>query len=168
MKNMKKNEGFTLIEILVVIGIIAVLATIVLIAINPARQFAQARDSQRVSNLNSILNSVGQRIADGQGDFTKSFVIGPDTITCPDLPGPGVADALEVTVGSSAVGEIDLECLVPTYIPDMPFDPRDGTKDTTKTLTAYKIYQDGVGRVHVIAEATEDAITRTDPIETVR
>mgnify|MGYP001577336152 CR=1 FL=1 len=70
MKNSKR--GFTLIEILVVIGIIALLATIVLIAINPARQFAQARDSQRVSNLNAILNAVGQRIADNKGLFRST------------------------------------------------------------------------------------------------
>src|SRR3989344_8197864 len=62
-----QKGGFTLIEILVVIGIIAILAAIVIIAINPARQFKQARDTQRTSNVNAILNAVGQFIADNKG-----------------------------------------------------------------------------------------------------
>jgi prepilin-type N-terminal cleavage/methylation domain-containing protein len=53
-----KRQGFTLIEILVVIGLIAVLAAVVLIAVNPARQFAQARNSQRASNVSTILNAM--------------------------------------------------------------------------------------------------------------
>jgi len=123
MKKIAKNKGFTLIEILVVIGIIAVLATIVIIAINPARQFAQARNTQRVSNVNSILNAIGQNLADNKGLFTCG------TVTLP---------ASATNIGSGA-GNIDLEsCLVTTYMPSMVMDPDGGASADTK----YKVMQD--------------------------
>jgi len=53
-----KKRGFTLIELLVVIGILALLLAITLIAINPAKQFAQANDTKRSSDVNAILNAV--------------------------------------------------------------------------------------------------------------
>src|SRR4030042_864409 len=89
MKKTKGQKGFTLIEILVVIGIIAILAAVVLIAINPAKQFAQARNSQRTSNVNAILNAIGQRMTDNKGVFEGRFTIGtttPQTYTCGKLP----------------------------------------------------------------------------------
>ena len=120
----KKNKGFTLIEILVVIGIIAILAAIVIIAINPARQFAQARNTQRTANVNAILNAIGQNTADYKGIFTCSG---------------STLDATKRTICSTAgsggcplaASMTDLGCLVPTYIPALPVDPNGGNYQWT-------------------------------------
>lgn len=132
---MKKNQkGFTLIEILVVIGLIAILAAIVLIAINPARQFAQARNAQREAHVNTLLNAIGQNIADNKGIFTCSGVG-----TAPS------ATATEIGTGS---GLVNLTCLVPTYIASsIPVDPTSGTA----AATDYTIAVDTNGRYTVCA-----------------
>jgi prepilin-type N-terminal cleavage/methylation domain-containing protein len=159
--NKQSQKGFTLIEILVVIGLIAILATVVLIAINPARQFAQGRDSQRISNLNSILNAVSQRIADGKGQFHAPFVINGSTITCPNISGISSTTTIDSASGGSGTS---FACLVPTYIPSLPTDPAGPTAPDT----GYSFRVDGNGRVHLIAEETEPTITRTQPLEVVR
>lgn len=65
----KTQKGFTLIELLVVIGILAILLAIVLIAINPARQFASANNTKRQSDVNAILNAINQYMADNHGSL---------------------------------------------------------------------------------------------------
>jgi prepilin-type N-terminal cleavage/methylation domain-containing protein len=52
-----QSKGFTLIELLIVIAILAILATVVLLVINPVQMFAQARDSQRLYDLNTLSNA---------------------------------------------------------------------------------------------------------------
>jgi type IV pilus assembly protein PilA len=127
-KEQTKN-GFTLIEILLVVGIIAILAAVVIVAINPARQFAQARNSQRTSNVFSILNAVGQNMADNQGLFE-----------CSSGPIPNTATVIK------SVGGYDLApCITPTYLSVLPFDPgASGAHFTSNTdyNTAYTILRD--------------------------
>ncbi len=48
------KKGFTLLELLIVIGILAILATTVTVVLNPAELLKQARDSQRLKDLQSL------------------------------------------------------------------------------------------------------------------
>ena len=52
----KLSEGFTLIEILIVVAIIAILASVVLVGLGPTQQ--AGRDARRISDLSEVQNSL--------------------------------------------------------------------------------------------------------------
>lgn len=58
------RNGFTLIELVIVVGILAILAVFILAAINPLVQFKKARDSQRKSDLSQIGKALEQYYQD--------------------------------------------------------------------------------------------------------
>ncbi len=57
------KRGFTLLELLIVIGILAILTAAVVIVLNPAQLLAQARDSQRLSDLASVQSAINLFLA---------------------------------------------------------------------------------------------------------
>lgn len=148
------RAGFTLIEILVVIGLIAVLAGVVLVALNPSRQFAQARNSERTANVTAILNAIGARVAENKGTFAGEFTAAGEVYECPDI-----ATSTVLKIASSGSNTIDLSCLTPTYIPArVPFDPSAPGAHWTAAHdydTGYTVEEDEFGRYVVSAPSAE-------------
>jgi prepilin-type N-terminal cleavage/methylation domain-containing protein len=149
-----REKGFTLIELLVVIGILAILLAITIIAINPARQFGQANDTKRRSDVNAILNSIGQYTASNGGN----------------LPAPVSGLAANTPTDFSSGTSLAPLCalLTPTYIPALPTDPTQNNQsgiDSTQCGgawdTLYSISRDANNRITVSANGYSGAITVT-------
>jgi type IV pilus assembly protein PilA len=139
----KEQKGFTLIEVLLVVAIIAILAGIVILAVNPGKQLGDTRNSERRADVNTILNAVYQYSIDNQGNLPSSI-----TTTTTDICATGA---------SSCTGLVDLSVLAANgkYLVAIPSDPQTGTA----TDTHYQIAKDANGRVTVSAPSAEQGVT---------
>jgi len=62
--------GFTLVELLIVIAILAVLSVTVVLVLNPAELLRQARDTRRLSDLSSIHRAISFYLVDQAGSVS--------------------------------------------------------------------------------------------------
>lgn len=139
----KKSNGFTLIELLVVIAIIAILATVVFVALDPVTRFADARDSRRWSDVNSILTAVHEYIVDNDGSLPT-----------------GLATNQSATELGTCVGCDNLSTPLAPYLKSIPLDPSGGTASNT----GYEVAVDSNNIITVSAPDAEGA----DPVEVSR
>ncbi len=138
----RKQRGFTLLEILLVVAAIGILAGIVILAINPTKQLGDTRNAQRRSDVNTILNAVYQYAIDNNGVL-------PTSIT---TTATGVCKT-----GGTCTGLVDLSVLTTNekYLVSMPFDPTGSTTNST----GYNISKSANGRVTVSAPSVEQNAT---------
>ena len=87
----KNKKGFTLIELLIVIAIISILAAALIVSINPARQFRQARHSTRWRHMDAIATIVYSYAIEHGGAFPE-----PELPLDPCIGAEG--DHIEITV----------------------------------------------------------------------
>lgn len=77
---MVQTKGFTLIELIIVIALIALLATTVILVINPVKIFQEARDSQRVADLGQMNSAMSIFLA--SANPTGSYLGGACSTAC--------------------------------------------------------------------------------------
>jgi prepilin-type N-terminal cleavage/methylation domain-containing protein len=136
-----KLKGFTLIELLVVIGILAILLAITLIAINPARQFGLANDTKRKSDINAILNAIGQYQASNTGNL-------PSDVS-------GLTVNTVIMINNTNTPNLCSQ-LVPNYVPALPTDPTLNNQAGISTCsgtwnTDYQISRNANNRITIYA-----------------
>ena len=131
-----------MLEILLVVAAIAILAGIVIVAINPGKQLGNTKNAQRQSHVNTILNAVYQYSIDNNGTL-------PSTIT--------TTQTEICATGGTCTGLVDLSVLTNNeeYIVAIPTDPTGATTNGA----GYEIMKTANGRVTVVAPDAEQGKT---------
>ena len=156
---MKKNQngGFTLIELIITVAIIAILVATLAVALNPAEQLARSRDSKRVADLDSMKTALNLYLAtatttvnlsgDTAGNEGNKCVGGAGTITkwvnttgavATTSPYVALSATTTQTVGTAGWIPARLD-LTPggSPITSLPLDPTNGTGNSTSFFYAY-------------------------------
>jgi len=141
-QNTTQKQGFTLLEILLVVAAIGILAGIVILAINPNKQLGQTRNAQRQTNVTTILNAVYQYALDNNGSLPPAITT-TQTEIC--------------KTGATCTGLVDLSVLTTNeeYLVDIPTDPTGSSVNGA----GYEIKKTANNRVTVVAPDAEQSAT---------
>ena len=134
------------------VAAIAILAGIVILALNPGKQLADTRNAQRRSDVNTILNAVWQYSIDNDGDLPASVP------TSADCSGTATNEICQ-TGAASCTSLVDLTVLTTDeeYLVALPTDPT----GITTNGAGYHVAQSSNGRVTVCAPDAEESATIT-------
>lgn len=142
------QQGFTLIEMLLVILIIATLAAVVFVALNPPKRLGDARNSRRWNDVNSILTAIHEYTVDNDGTL-------PSGITTSEQQLGTAGSGCSTACSGAAAACLDLSTALAAYLKTMPLDPSGGTAATTK----YSVVKDSNNIITVKACAAENSET---------
>ena len=128
-----QREGFTLLEIVPVLTIVAFLLTIVIVAVNPIKQLREARNTIRKNDINLIADAIAERLYD---DKKRVFFA--------RIPTGAALEICGDTFTGSCVDLFDIRDIVDQYLIEIPLDPLSEDTDAINEHTRYFINRSGV------------------------
>ncbi len=146
----RPQKGFTLLEILLVVAAIAILAGIVIIAINPARQLGDTRNAQRRSDILAIANAL-QQYQIKVGSLPTALTLS-SSLVCTDKTFNSQYGICKQSA-PSCTGTYLVNDLVNNYIVTIPVDP----SSTDANFSGYVAFKDANNHVYVCAPYAESA-----------
>lgn len=120
---MARNQlGFTLIELLLVIAILGILFVVVIVNLDPLRQFREAKNAARWSHVNSLATAIYQYVIE-QGNYPEGI---DGSLRQIGTAGSGCGGC-----GGAIASCLDLSIPLKRSLPLMPVDPAQGTSQRT-------------------------------------
>jgi prepilin-type N-terminal cleavage/methylation domain-containing protein len=147
-----RARGFTLIEILIVVAIIAILASVVLVGLGPTQR--QGRDSRRIQDLAQVQTAL-ELFYNHCG-----FYPGGNSDSGADCPS-GFGTALTASHDSYETMKTEVTGLKALGLPQLPEDPSGGSY-------VYQYESGNSGNSYTLAATLEDtgnAVLRTNPTD---
>ena len=103
INELMKNEGFTLIEILLVIVIIAILALVVFLNIQPQGRVYDATDSTNIKEVKSVLSAVEMYTVDNKGNPPSSIPFIPSPLIINNITSSGLGSGFNISNNSKGI-----------------------------------------------------------------
>jgi prepilin-type N-terminal cleavage/methylation domain-containing protein len=149
-------NAFTIIELLVVIGIIGVLAITLLALLNPAEAQRRSRDAKRLRDANTLQAIVSQYLEDGN-TFGSVCTGSPDGGVTPGTPCTSTAASGDTATCANVVGNWlgGVNADLCSYAQAIPVDPVNGAATCVTAANTTAACSSVVYRVAVVGRSYE-------------